>query len=325
MMRRPHKRWLSTGARQGTTARRWQGVVWPCLVGVSCALVWCTATWAQTTSIDADQHTVVIKERARLVTVGGALTEIVYALGAGARLVGVDTSSTYPEAATTLPRVGYQRLLSAEGVLSLNPSLILVSAEAGPPAAISQLRAAGAAVLKVPVAYTVDGVQAKIRLVAQALGLEPRGEELIELLGQEMAEAGAMLRRIRSQPRVLFIYARSSGALHVSGLGTAADAMIRLAGGENAVTGYDGYRPLTAEAVVAAAPAVLLLPTRSLEILGGLDSLLMAPGLALTPAGEKRRIVAMDDLYLLGFGPRTGQAVRELAARLHPELSGDAR
>jgi iron complex transport system substrate-binding protein len=284
-----------------------------------------TATWAQTTIIDADQQAIVIKESSRLVTVGGAITEIVYALGAGAKLVGVDTSSTYPEAATTLPRVGYQRLLSAEGVLSLNPFLILVSAEAGPPAAISQLRATGAAVLKVPVAYTVDGVQAKIRMVAQALDLERRGEELVQLLMQDIAEAKVMLHRIRSQPRVLFIYARSSGALQVSGFGTAADAMIRLAGGVNAVTGYEGYRPLTAEAVVAAAPDVILLPMRSLEILGGLDGLLTAPGLALTPAGEKRRIVAMDDLYLLGFGPRTGQAVRELASRLHPELSGNIR
>lgn len=274
---------------------------------------------------DAEGHAIVIRDNSRLVAVGGAITEMVYALGAGAKLVGVDTSSTYPESATTLPRVGYQRLLSAEGVLSLNPRLILVSAEAGPPAAISQLRATGVPVLKVPVAYTIDGVQAQIRLVAQALGLRSRGEELVQLLMHDMAAAKAMLHGIRSQPRVLFVYARGSGAMHVSGHGTAADAMIRLAGGMNAVTGYEGYKPLTAEAVVAAAPEVILMPTRGLEIVGGIHGLLTVPGIALTPAGEQHRVVAMDDLYLLGFGPRTGQAVRELASLLHPELSGHAR
>jgi iron complex transport system substrate-binding protein len=237
----------------------------------------------------------------------------------------VDTSSTYPEAATTLSQVGYQRQLSAEGVLSLNPSLILLSAEAGPPAAISQLRATSTTVLTVPAGYTIDGVEAKIRLIAQALDLESRGADLLQRLQRELADTRAMLHAVRSQPRVLFIYARGSGALHVSGVDTAADAMMKLAGGINAVTGYEGYKPLIAEAVVAAALDVILLPLRSLQILVGIDSLLLAPGLALTSAGEKRRVVAMDDLYLLGFGPRTSQAVRELATRLHPELLESVR
>jgi iron complex transport system substrate-binding protein len=210
-------------------------------------------------------------------------------------------------------------------VLSLTPSLILLSAEAGPPAAIRQLRATSTTVLTVPADYTLDGVEAKIRLIAQALDLESRGAELLQRLRHDVADTRAMLQAIHAQPRVLFIYARSSGALHVSGVNTAADAMIKLAGGVNAVTGYEGYKPLTAEAVVTAAPEVILLPLRSLQLLGGTDSLLRAPGLSLTPAGEQRRVVAMDDLYLLGFGPRTGQAVRELATRLHPELLGSAR
>ena len=130
----------------------------------------------------------------------------------------------------------------------------------------------------------------------------------------------SLLQSARAQPKVLFLYARGQGALQVSGRGTAAEAMVTLAGGVSAVTGYEGYTPLTPEAAIAAAPDVLLMPARGLDSVGGIDGLLKAPGVALTPAGQERRIVAMDDLYLLGFGPRLGQAVRDLAVFLHPEL-----
>jgi iron complex transport system substrate-binding protein len=236
-----------------------------------------------------------------------------YALGAGARLVGVDTSSTYPEAATRLPQVGYQRALSVEGILSLRPSLVLATAEAGPPAVLHQLQTAGIPVLTIPAPYTVEGVQVKIWLIAQALELSSQGEQLVQALTRDIAMTSALLQSARVHPRVLFLYARGQGALQVSGRGTAADAMITLAGGVNAVTGYEGYKPLTPEAAIAAAPDVLLMPARGLDSVGGIDGLLQAPGVALTPAGQERRIIAMDDLYLLGFGPRLGQAVRDLA------------
>jgi iron complex transport system substrate-binding protein len=106
--------------------------------------------------------------------------------------------------------------------------------------------------------------------------------------------------------------------MNVSGSGTSSESMIELAGGVNAVTGFTNYKPLTAEGVVAAAPDVILLTSRGLESAGGVDALLKQPGLALTPAGKARRVVAMDDLYLLGFGPRLGQAVKELCGKLHP-------
>ncbi len=105
----------------------------------------------------------------------------------------------------------------------------------------------------------------------------------------------------------------------VSGSGTSAHTMIQLAGAVNAVSGYENYKPLTAEALVAASPDVILMLTSGLESLGGVDGLLKTPGLALTPAGQNRRIVAMDGLYLLGFGPRTGKAVLELARKFHSE------
>ena len=259
----------------------------------------------------------------RLVSVGGSVTEIVYALGAGADVVGVDTSSTYPEAATQLPQVGYQRRLSAEGVLSLKPDVVLVSSDAGPPVALEHLKAA-VEVVEVSSAYSVAGAEAKIRTIARILGREDQGEKLVGTLHCDLATAQAALNQVRSQPRVLFLYARGLGTLYVSGTGTAADAMIRLAGGVNAVSEYEDFKPFTPEAVVTAAPDVLLMLSRGLESLGGIEGLLQLPGIALTEAAKHRRIVAMDDLYLSSFGPRLGAALRELIFHLHPELEPDS-
>jgi iron complex transport system substrate-binding protein len=264
----------------------------------------------------ADGHSTTIKDASRIVALGGSITETVYALGAGQRLVGVDLSSVYPPEAQALPQLGYFRQTSAEGVLSLNPTLVLAAEGAGPAAAIDQLRAAGVPVLVIPSTPTVAGAKAKLRTVAGVLGLAERGEELVAQMEADLAEAAEIA--APSTLRVLFIYARGAGTLSVSGTDTMADTMIRLAGAQNTVTEYEDYRPLTAEAVVAAAPDVLLVLTRGLESVGGIEGLLQLPGLALTPAGRARRVVAIDDALFHNFGPRLGQAVLELKHLLYP-------
>ncbi len=254
----------------------------------------------------------------RVLPLGGPVTETVYALGAGGLVVGTDTSSVYPEAATKLPQVGYQRTLAAEGILSLQPDLVLATDEAGPANVLEQLRTAGVRVVLVPGGYSVAGAQAKVRAIAAALGREAAGNDLAATIATQAKEAQAILASFPARPKVLFLYARGTSTLNVSGRGTAADAMIALAGGQNAVTGYEGYKPLTAEAAVAAAPDYLLMMDRGLSSVGGKDGVFTQPGLALTPAGQNKRVVALDDLLLLGFGPRTGRAVTELARALHP-------
>lgn len=254
----------------------------------------------------------------RVVSVGGGLTEIVYALGAGERLVAVDSTSTWPAAAAALPRVGYMRQLSAEGVLSMRPDVVLTVPDAGPPAALAQLRAAGLRVEKLPADLSFEALRLRIRRVAGVLGTEAAAERLDARLRAEWLDTQARVAAFRSAPRVLFVLAHgSSSSALVSGEGTAADAMIRLAGGRNAVAGFTGYKPLTAEAGASAAPDVLLLTAESAAALGGAERLLQHPGLALTPAGRSRRVVTLDALYLLGFGPRLPAAVRDLADRIH--------
>jgi iron complex transport system substrate-binding protein len=257
----------------------------------------------------------VVQAEERLLTIGGAITETIYDLGLGSQVVAVDSSSLYPEAATKLPQVGYERTLSAEGVLGLRPSLILATSDAGPKEVTEQIRNAGVKFVSIQADPGVEGAKRKIQAIADAVGKSAAGKEMIAKIDAQMA-ALPPAKPIAQRPKILFIYARGGGTLNVSGTGTAAHAMIEAAGGRNAVTEYKNYQPLTAESAVRAAPDIILLTSRGLESIGGIDQLLKSPGLAETPAGRARRVVAMDDLKLLGFGPRTGEAVAELTAEL---------
>lgn len=256
------------------------------------------------------------QETARVAVAGGTLTEIVHALGLAERLVGVDTTSTFPAATAVLPKLGYQRTLSAEGVLALRPDLLLAAAEAGPPQALHQIRLGRVRVETIAAPDTPEGVAAKIAGVAAALGATERAEALLRRFWPAWRAARAETEQYPRHPRVLFILAHGGGGVLTGGRGTAAEAMIRLAGGINAGDGTEGYQPLTTESVVLARPEVLLVTREGVGQLGGLEALWKHPAVRLTPAGRARRAVVMDSLYLLGFGPRLPQAVRELALRL---------
>ncbi|TWT15317.1 hemin ABC transporter substrate-binding protein [Reyranella sp. CPCC 100927] len=275
---------------------------------------------ARTAVADHAGRMVDIPDASRVVAIGSSVTEIVYALGAGDRLIGADTTSMYPEPALQLPRVGYMRQISAEGVLSLRPTLIISTTAAGPPAAFDQLRTAGVATLVLPDDYDFDSVLRKIDGIGTALGRQDAARSLITASRAEMSSLADKLAQAAERPKVLSLLSVSQGPPQAAGRVTAADGIIRLAGGTNAITSYEGYRPITAEGALAQAPDVLMVSAQTLQALGGVDNLLAAASLALTPAGKARRVFALDALLLLGFGPRTPEAARHLAAFLHPEL-----
>lgn len=256
----------------------------------------------------------------RVLCLGGPLTEIVYALGAEDRLVGVDRTSIYPPAARKKPNVGLYRSFSAEGALAVSPDLVLAMEGAGPPSALEALEAAGVRVEWLPDAQDIDAARARVKKLGALLGREAAAAKLLAGMPTEPPPP------LDGAPSVLFVYARGGGTLNVSGADTAADAMIRLAGAKNAVTAYEGFRPLTSEALVKAAPDVILVTTHGLASIGGVAGLLELPGVALTPAGRARRIVAMPDLLLLGFGPRLGEALGTLRSGVTGEPKrGQAR
>ncbi|MCO6390481.1 ABC transporter substrate-binding protein [Aliihoeflea aestuarii] len=253
----------------------------------------------------------------RIVAIGGSLTEIVYALGQEERLIARDSTSLFPAQALDLPDVGYMRALSPEGVLSVDPDLILTLEGAGPPEAVAVIKSASVPVVTVPESFDREGVLAKIDAVGQALGIEEEAAELAADVDADLRAAEDAAASIDERARVLFILSMEGGRVLASGTGTAANGMIELAGGQNAITDYAGYKQLTDEAIVTASPDVILLMNRGGESEPTSTDLSSQQALSVTPAAQNGRVVLVEGNYVLGFGPRTGAAARELADELY--------
>ncbi|GFE51934.1 hemin ABC transporter substrate-binding protein [Roseobacter cerasinus] len=257
-------------------------------------------------------------EMADVIAIGGAVTEIIFALGQGHRLLARDATSTYPAAAEALPDVGYMRRLSAEGVLSFAPALIISAEGAGPPEVIEILRAASVEFAEVPEGYDARAIVAKIHAVGAALDVPERAQALAEMTQAALEAAVAQAADVDAAPkRVMFVLSTQGGRILASGTGTGADGIIRMAGGTNAVSDFDGYKPLSDEAVSAAAPDVILMMDRTGDHAATDDELFGLPAFSATPAAETRDVVRMDGLFLLGFGPRTAEAVTALNRALY--------
>lgn len=250
----------------------------------------------------------------RVIAAGGSVAEIIHALGAGDLLIARDTTSSFPPEVETLPDIGYVRALSAENLVAMDPDMIIAEHDAGPPEVLDVLMRTGIPLVMVPQALDPDGVTAKIAAVAGALNLPDKGQALQDSVAAKLDEARAAGAALPAAPRVMFILSMQGGRLLVGGAGSSAEAMITLAGGTNAVTGLDGYKPLTDEAAIAAAPDLILMMDRGGDHAVTLTDIAAHPALRLTPAGAEGRVVTMDGLYLLGFGPRTGDAALELTA-----------
>jgi iron complex transport system substrate-binding protein len=255
----------------------------------------------------------------RIVALNGDITEILFALGAEDRIVAVDASSVYPEAAGDLPNVGYQGRLSAEGILAFEPDLVIANSDAGPEEVLVQLEAAGVEVVMTSAETTLETPLENIRLIAEIIGAEERGEELAQEVETKIAAAAQRGSELSPSPRVLFLYLGSRQIQFAGGANSASNAMIEGAGGidAGAEAGFVGFMPFTPEALVTARPDVLIVTERGIAATGGIDEILAIPGIAATPAGINKKIIVFEDLYFLGMGPRTADALMELADQLH--------
>jgi iron complex transport system substrate-binding protein len=248
----------------------------------------------------------------RVVALGGVVTEIVYALGQEDRLVARDATSTWPEEAEDLPDVGYVRALSPEGVLSVDPDLILAIEGSGPPETMDVLEAADIPMITVPEGHDGEAIRARIETVAEALGVAEAGEALARdveaALAAAVADAAGAV-----PPRVLFVLSMQGGRIMAAGDNTGAEGIIELAGGVNAMEGFEGYKQVSDEAVLLAAPDVILMMDRSGDHAADDAGIRSHPALGQTPAAEAGAIVRLPGLLMLGFGPRTPEAVRALS------------
>ncbi len=271
------------------------------------------------------EEAAVFPDPSRIASIGGSLTEIIFALGEETKLVARDSTSTYPPAALRLPDVGYMRQLSPEGVLSVHPSGILALQGSGPREAIEVLKKASVPYVEIPDDFTHAGIVAKVRLVGRALGVEDKAERLAAQVDAELDAAQRLTANVGERKRVLFILSMQGGKILASGSRSAADGVISLAGAVNAIAGYEGYKQLTDEAAITARPDVILMMTRAGSgTHGDFDAELFAhPAIAATPAGVQKRLIKMDGAYLLGFGPRTAGAVKDLAHALYGAGAGN--
>lgn len=258
-------------------------------------------------------------DSSRLVSIGGSLTEIIYALGEEGKLIARDQTATYPEAAAALPDVGYMRQLAPEGVLSVSPSALLVIEGSGPPEALEVLSHAGVEYQTVPESFSHDGILTKVRAVGQALGVPDKAEALASELDTALKAVEQRTADIAERKRVLFVLSAEGGKIQASGTGTAADGIIALAGAVNAIDEYSGYKALTEEAIIEAAPDVILMMDRGGDHSASNADLIGNPAIALTEAGRNHAIIRLDGAYLLGFGPRTAEAVSDLVDALYGE------
>lgn len=259
----------------------------------------------------------------RVVSIGGSVTEIVYALGEEKRLVARDQTSVYPEAILAVPDVGYMRQLSPEGVLSVNPTAILLLEGSGPREALDVLKKSSADLVQVPDRFDRDGILAKIEIVGKALGVEEKAKALSASVDADLTATEKLTAGIKERKRVLFILSAQGGKLMASGSGTASDGIIKLAGAVNVVGSFQGYKQVSDEAIISAQPDVILMMTRGGEHSQASDELLAHPAIATTPAGKAKALIRMDAAYLLGFGPRTASAARELAKSLYGDQVRD--
>ena len=254
----------------------------------------------------------------------GDVTEVVFALGLGDKIVAVDTSATYPQAALRLPKIGYQRTLSAEGVLSMDPTVIIGNENAGPPEVLEQIRATGVPVVVLESVSTIDGAARKIRGVAQALGVPDNGEAIATKLEAQIEEVKALAEHVEERPTAVFLYMRGMDTLFLIGRDHLSHELFEASGAVSggAAAGVNApFIPLTAESLAVVDPDCIVTLSRGLESVGGREGLLKLPGVASTKAADTGCLLDFDDQYFGGGGPRMGLVLMDLLRAFHPDLA----
>ncbi|MBK52728.1 MAG: hemin ABC transporter substrate-binding protein [Gammaproteobacteria bacterium] len=260
------------------------------------------------------------QESQGIISIGGDITEIIYALGRIDQVIGRDTTSFYPESVTSLPDVGYVRQLGAEGLLSLSPDMIIASSETGPPEVVEQIRQTGIPFVLTEEGFNLAGLLKRIDMIGNTLEAETEAQLLSQEIIEKMRKIDEKLAAVSREPKVLFLMSASDGSPMAAGEDTAADAIINLAKGENIFASESGYKAYSYEALANARPDVIMMMEHSLASLGGIETIKEHPALGMTPAAQSGNIIAVDGLFLLGFGPRLPEAVAYIADRFHEGL-----
>lgn len=260
----------------------------------------------------AEETPVEKTEAHKIVSLNGAVTEIVAALGHEKEIVGIDVTSTYPETIkTTAKDLGHVRSITIESIIALKPTVIIGTEKDMSPELAEKIKGAGIEAHILKQEFTPEGTK---KLIADVAGILKNTD--FKALADKVDADLAKVQPIAKAPKVLFIYARGAGTLMVSGKNTPVEKTITLAGGQNAITEFEDFKPLTPESLIKGNPDVILLFTSGLESLGGVDGLLKIQGIDKTNAGKNKKIIALDGALISGFGPRIGEGAAALNAEL---------
>lgn len=249
------------------------------------------------------------KEVQKIVSLSGALTETLVALGKEELLVGVDITSTYPvNLVENLPKLGHISSINSEGILALKPDLVLVLKKGLRSELINQLQSAGVELMIIDQNFSIESTKEYITQIGKRLNSEVKADSLIQNIEKQLAK----IKPLKHKTKGLFIYARGAGNMSVGGNGSAVAELIEIAGGKNVADGFDDYKPLTTESLVAANPEVILMFQSALLQMGGAEAMNKIPAIAQTEAGANQNFIGMDGLFMAGFGPRVGEAALQL-------------
>ena len=246
-------------------------------------------------------------DASRVTVAGGSITEIMYMINAEDSIIAVDLTSNFPERARNHPQIGYVRALSAEGILSLDPTIIIGEDDMGPPAVLEQINRTGVEVAIIPEEHNITGVKSKVKCIAEIVNKNIEAERLFD----EKLDPAIDKLKIASQKvlekktKAIFILGLQSGSPLIGGMNTSANGLIEMIGAKNVLSSFEGWKPVSTESILMAEPDVILISNRGLSAFGDVESLRQHPALALTPAAKNNNIIAMDGMAMLGFGPRT--------------------
>jgi iron complex transport system substrate-binding protein len=289
------------------------------LVAASCSADSSSTTAQQERSFTgADSVTADVSDTSRIVTLSGDLTEFLYQLDAGASIVATDITTVHPDEAVLLPKVGIGRFLSTEAVLARDPTLVIGDTQSGPQSAIDQIRAAGVPVVILDTSTTFASMYAKIADLGEILDAPAEAQKLSDRIRAEVTAAGSSTPPSQDSPIVAYVYTRGPDVMLLFGTNMVTNPVIAASGAQDAgaLAGIEGSITVTPEALIAAAPDVIVVPTEGLETLGGIEGLLEIPGIAQTPAGTNGYILAYPEGDFLTLGPRVAASVAALTKDL---------
>ena len=256
-------------------------------------------------------------DSSRITAAGGSITEIIYFLEQESRLIAVDVTSNYPKSAMNLPSIGYVRALSAEGVLSLDPTLIIGENDMGPPSVIDQINRTNVETRVLPEIHSASGIIQKIECVGKIIGMT---KNEIDFYNNKLLKQVSQLENSTSDAegkKIIYILSMQSGSPLIAGSNTSGDGLISLAGGINPLSSFEGWKPVGTESIIQAEPDLIIISERGLKGFGTIEELSNHPALYLTPAAQNNNILALDGMASLGFGPRTIDTALQIAKILN--------